>query len=289
MIRRNTIRAGAAALAVAGAALAPARPASAQIERVLAGIRLNTSVRNVIARFGNPKQVVVGDVPIRLPRTTVAGGVAGGGFSAAGGFGGAGGYPGAGGGLEGPAAGGVSPFPVTGGYPGGAGGYPGGGAMGGLEGPGGLPGMGGYPGGGAGGFGGYPGGGMGGPTDMPGGGFGGAIGGGGGFGNTNSTLARQQETTLIYDRPGGISYEFLIGADGRVIQIRAIGYTGTSVKTAKGIRLGSSYATVLQRYGYPEEHMNVGPILVASYRNKNHTQFQFLNNKVIAITIASVE
>jgi hypothetical protein len=104
-----------------------------------------------------------------------------------------------------------------------------------------------YGGGGPGGFGGF-------------GGFGGGGGGGGAtgaFGNTTSQAARQQEVTWIYNRQtppktGNIvSYEFLIGPTGRVIQIRTIGYSGGNVKTARGIKLGSTYRDIVRLYGYP--------------------------------------
>jgi hypothetical protein len=76
-----------------------------------------------------------------------------------------------------------------------------------------------------------------------------------------------------------------------VIQIKVIGYggKGVPVRTSRGIGLGSSYAQVQQKYGYPEEFQQVGPILVASYRNRAHASFQFLNGRVIAMTIASIE
>lgn len=247
---RNLFRVRATGAAALLASLVVTTPAQAQqnIERVLAGIRLNTSAKSVLSKFGNPTQIVVGDVGTRLPGNRAQGTAAG--------------QPG-GGGIEGsPGAPGVSPFPVS---------------------PGGLPPLGnsfGSPFGGA-------------PVPPPEGEGGGAVAPGGNtqYGNTLSTLARNQEVTWIYDRPGGTSYEFLIGPDGRVIQIKAIGYgnRGPNVRTAKGAGLGTPYVTVVQRYGYPEEHQQVGPILVASYRNRAHASFQFLNNRCIAVTIASTE
>ena len=310
MTWRDKARVYGVTLAAATTIGAMGSPASAQgIERVLAGIRLNTSSKNILAKYGNPTQVVVGEVGYRLPGR--AGGTAGtaatgGGFPGGGGFGGGGGFPGAPGGGGFPGGGG--------GFPGGGGGFPGGGPPGGGGYPGigggGYPGGGGFPGGGglpplgggrgarmggddgpaaAPGFGGgYPGGGGGGGF----GGFGGSPGAAGSsvgaFGATSSTVARQQEVTWIYDRPNGVSYEFLIGANGTVSQIRATGYKGGNIRTARGIVLGSSYSQVVSRYGFPEEHQQVGQILVASFR-RAHASFQFLNNKVIAVTIATVE
>ena len=156
-----------------------------------------------------------------------------------------------------------------------------------------FPGGPGFPGG----FPGAPGG-----PGFPGGPGGGPGMGMGPFGQTTSSMARQQEVTWIYNRKAGkevVSYEFLIGPSGQVIQIRALGYTGP-VRTARGVKLGSDYRDVVRLYGYPEGHMKPGNILVADYKNKAHVQFQFQNQrgqgdplkggyKVIAITIAAIE
>lgn len=324
---RDTARiCGVALAAVAVSVPALSRPASAQgIERTLAGIRLGTRAQNVLAKYGNPDEVIVGDVGVRLPAQTGGGaggaaGARGGGFGAPGGgfggglpaMGGPGGAPGGFGGVGGPTddvvgAPGGAPPPGAFGPPPGVGGGPGGGmpgapgGMGMMRGGGGSPGgYGGYAGPGgpggsgfAGGFGGGPPGGFGGP----GGGFGAGDGVGGGgavgtFGQTTSTLARQQEVTWIYNRRVSnniVSYEFLIGPSGNVIQIRALGYSGGSARTQRGVRLGSAYKDVVRLYGYPEEHAKVGPVLVASYRRRAHASFQFLNEKVFSITIATVE
>jgi hypothetical protein len=109
--------------------------------------------------------------------------------------------------------------------------------------------------------------------------------------------------TWIYNRKINnnlVSYEFLIGPSGQVVQIRVSGYYGGNSRTRRGVALGSTYKDVVQKYGYPEEHYQVGRILVASYRGRAHAQFQFLmdrpqsnpmatGNKVVAITIATVE
>ena len=50
----------------------------------------------------------------------------------------------------------------------------------------------------------------------------------------------------------GLTYEFIVSSDGRVIGIKAYGYRG-DVKTNKGISLGSSYTDVIEKYGYPEK------------------------------------
>ena len=292
-------------LGLAAALFASAGQAHAQdIERVLAGIRLNSKSSTVLAKYSNPNQVVIGDAGV--------GGFAPGGGAAGQGDPGGGGDPRGGdprgGGLPSLSGGGGRSGPPTrGGF--GGGGGPVAGPPGGFRGGGGP--QSGPPGGfGGGGFGGTAdgdGGGFGGPPGGFGGGDprgGGNAGGGvGGFGNTVSTLAQQQEVTWVYNRKVKndlVSYNFLIGPNGNVIQIRVAGYSDSATKTKRGIGLGSTYKDVVKAYGYPEEHARYGRVLVASYRSRAHVSFQFLNqtpqsnpfasgNKVIAITIATVE
>ena len=150
-----------------------------------------------------------------------------------------------------------------GGYPGGGGGYPGGG--------------GGYPGGG----GGYPGGGGG----YPGGG-GGYPGGGGGTDATGGALPVKQAVTLIYDRAMGGDIEFTISPDQRVVQIRETGYKG-AYGTARGIKLGTTYAQVIAHYGSPENTFLTGPILNIDYKDTLHCGFQFLDQRLVGIVVAT--
>lgn len=304
ILRKQLVATGLAALVAGGTVVAlPSQTAQAQAdqyERVLASIRLNSKATSILKAYGNPNDVVVGDVGIReAPGGGQGGaqaGAGGGGLGAPGG--GRGGLtPGGGPGAIGGGRGGLTP----GGAPGGFGGAPSGfgGPPPGFGGPpsgfgGGREDGGGFPGAGGGGF---PGGG---------GGFPGAGGGSGTgqFGQTVSNLTPQQETTWIYNRKAGkdvVSYEFLVGQGGAVTQIRTIGYAGGNVRTKKGVQLGTTYKDVVLRYGVPEEQFRVGRSLIASYKNRNHVLFQFLNqrgqqenpysagNKVIAITIASVE
>jgi hypothetical protein len=194
-----------------------------------------------------------------------------------------------------------------------AGGGGGGGKMGSMGGGSGSK-MGGGDGemGGMGGMGGGMMGGMGGMMGGMGGDTGGSV---GAFGRTQSSVARQQEVTWVYNRTTkdakgqttAISYEFLINPGGSISQIRCLGYhspikpsTQTpSITTQKGIRLGSSYVEILRAYGQPDSYEKSGNILVLSYPKK-HVQFQLINQKeqaepskaayrVIAMTIATVE
>ncbi len=288
-----------------------------QYERYLAGIKLNSRAGNVLKYYGNPNDVVIGDVGFRDQPAGAGGGAAGQAGAGAGQAGRSGGVGGGsqslGGGRGSLGRGGGGPPAGFGGPPAGFGGPPAGfgGPPAGFGGP--PAGFGGPPAGfggaGRGGGeelgGGLPGGFGGAPAGLGGGGVGGAQGGGvGGFGATQSNTSPQQETTWIYNRRAGkdvISYEFLVGTGGTVSQIRAIGYAGGNIKTSKGVQLGTTYKNVVLKYGVPEEQFRVGRSLIASYRGKNHVVFQFLNqrgqqenpfsagNKVIAITIATIE
>lgn len=308
ILRKQLVAAGLAALVAAGTVIAlPSQTAQAQAdqyERVLAGIRLNSKATSVLRAYGNPNDVVVGDVGIReAPAGAGQGGSqagTGGGLGAPGGarggFGASGPVGMGRGGSSGPPAGFGGAPSGFGGPPAGFGGPPAGfgGPPAGFGGDGDARGGGGFPGASGGGF-----------PGAPGGGFPGSGGGATGqFGQTVSNLTPQQETTWIYNRKAGkdvVSYEFLVGQGGAVTQIRTIGYAGGNIKTKKGVQLGTTYRDVVLRYGVPEEQFRVGRSLIASYKNRNHVLFQFLNqrgrqedpysagNKVIAITIASVE
>lgn len=335
---------------------------SKDLERTLAGVRLNASSRTVLSKFGNPNEIYIGDIGVRIPGTGaqqgggmgmgegagmaggpgMMGGMAGGaGPSMMGGMGGGSGSMGAPASMMGGMAGmrgGSGPMGGAGMMGGMAGGGGGGkmGAMGGGSGSMGAPaGMSGAPSSMMGGIGRMGGGGskMGGGDGEMGamnggmggmmGGMGGMMGGMGGdtggavgaFGRTQSSVARQQEVTWVYNRTTkdtkgqttAISYEFLINPGGSIAQIRCLGYHSPikptaqtpSITTQKGIRLGSSYVEILRAYGQPDSYEKSGNILVLSYPKK-HVQFQLINQKeqaeptkaayrVIAMTIATVE
>jgi hypothetical protein len=300
------------AVMVVGGMFALAQSADAQsYERQLAGVRLNTSSKQLLAKFGNPNEVFIGDVAART-QPGMGGGMGGDeGGSMPGGMGGP-----SMGGMGGPSMGGMG-GPSMGGPPAGMMGR---GSMGGPPaGMMGRPGMGGGPPSGMmgrGSMGGPPAGmmgrgSMGGPGvggeegGMPGGGMMGGGGmGGGSFGNTNSTGVSVQEVTWVYNRKFKndlISYEFLLSPQGTVSQIRVVGYTGGYAKTQKGIVLGSSMADVIRRYGHPEKQSIAGQgILLLDYSKKHHMSLQLQLQKVpndpvkkiyrvIAIVVATIE
>ena len=92
--------------------------------------------------------------------------------------------------------------------------------------------------------------------------------------------------TLIYDRQNGGSLEFTISPDKRVIQIRETGYTG-AYGTSRGIKLGMKYSDVNRLYGYPENTLIQGPIINTDYKDTLHCGFQFLDQRLVGIIVAS--
>lgn len=305
------------------------------IERQFLGIRMLSKVQTVLARFGNPTQVTVGQVAYNLPGAQA--GMAGmAGVPGRAGLAGAPGMPGMPGVSGYMGTGPVPGMPTYGGYGGmppmaGVGAATGmGGAMvgrrGGMIGGGmgrfgggagldeaegmamaggpmmgapttGTPGLPGLPGGiGAPARPGMPG--MPGTPAMPGmpgyGAMGGAPAGLGlpsvGLRTTPGGMLYEQETTLIYERPGGVIYEFLVNKDGYVVQAKAIGYEDKSglARTSRGIKLGDTYQKVVAVYGWPKEHQNMGATLYVRYPN-HHVGFQFYDNKVVSIIVAAME
>jgi hypothetical protein len=72
-----------------------------------------------------------------------------------------------------------------------------------------------------------------------------------------------------------------------------LGYK-SSVRTSRGIALGSTYADVVEKYGYPEDHSLTGqsggePVLTASYMNREHVAFRFVDDKVVGIIVSAAE
>jgi hypothetical protein len=319
-------RSGVAGVAVVACLVGLTNPAHA-IERQFLGIRMLSKVQTVLARFGNPTQVTVGQVAYNLPGQQA--GMAGmAGVPGRAGLAGAPGLPGAPGMAGFTGTPGVPGMPPYGGY----GGMPpmaGVGAMGGRAGMGrfgggagldeeegmamtGGPMMGGpmmgAPTTGAPGLPGLPGGigspmrpgmpSMPGTPAMPGmpgmAGMGGTPAGVGlpsvGLRTTPGGMMYEQETTLIYERPGGVIYEFLVNKDGYVVQAKAIGYEDKSglARTSRGIKLGDTYQKVVAVYGWPKEHQNMGTTLYVRYPN-HHVAFQFYDNKVVSIIVAAME
>ena len=158
------------------------------------------------------------------------------------------------------------------GYPGsqsGQGGFPGSGSSSGGTGQ--LPGFPGVPSGGG----------------FPGSSSSGFPGGASGFpGSAAAAAPVKPPVTLVYNRPNGGSLEFTISPDKRVVQIRETGYSG-SYGTGRGIKLGTSYSAVVARYGYPENTEISGSIINIDYKDTLHCGFQFLDQRLVGIIVAS--
>lgn len=217
------------------------------VEMSLAGIKLGRPAADVLKKYGNPTRVTVGTASVGY---TTPGQNQPGGIPA-----------------PGQAPGGYSPLapltPVMNAYNNYANEASGGGTPGSLPT---LPGLG------------YPG-----APGMP----GGMPGAPGAPGAQPSDSVVEEEVTWTYDLSDGTTLEFLISQTGRIIQITVGGdrpYTGS--RTAKGIKLGSSYKDVIFKYGYPEGHQHVGRFLRASYADKQRCVFTFLGKRLVGITIA---
>ncbi len=130
-------------------------------------------------------------------------------------------------------------------------------------------------------------GGLPGPGGPP--GFGGPPGGQPGAGTSPGEQRIEMETVYIYRGKGGATYAFVLNKDGRVVQISAYGYKpDPNVRTARRITLGDSYSKVVKAYGYPQEHLYYGTVMLVRY-NKLGVAFQLdaKTNKVMAIAVAA--
>jgi hypothetical protein len=86
----------------------------------------------------------------------------------------------------------------------------------------------------------------------------------------------------------GFTLEIQADEDGRVVQLVGTSLAPCGVYTARGIGFGSSYARVIQAYGWPESQVMNGEFLQMSYQEKAHVAFQLLNKKVARIVVAEV-
>lgn len=124
--------------------------------------------------------------------------------------------------------------------------------MGGEDGPMGMSGAGGGAGGG---------GGQGGPGASPGSGGGGA--------NATGVIY----TRWVYKR-GMSKYGFVLDRQNRVVQIEAIGMTDGRVKTRKGAMFGSSFGTLIKKYGTPDGYEINGDSIIVRFLQRNKVAFR---------------
>ncbi len=99
------------------------------------------------------------------------------------------------------------------------------------------------------------------------------------------------EVTLVYEKPNGLTYQFLLSPSGSVLQITALGYQDSSATTSRGVTFGTSLTQLENRYGYPENqpHTNADKVMVVDYSKKAHVAFELLDNTVVGIVVAAID
>lgn len=80
-------------------------------------------------------------------------------------------------------------------------------------------------------------------------------------------------TRWVYNR-GGSKYGFIIDKNGRVVQIEAIGLQNPKVRTRKGVGFGSTFATIIKKYGNPEGYEIAGDNILMRYLTRNKVAFR---------------
>ncbi len=98
-----------------------------------------------------------------------------------------------------------------------------------------------------------------------------------------------REVTWIYRFAKNKTLEFIIDAEGRVLQIAAYGVEWPGLRTSKGTHLGSTYKEVILAYGFPETHERAGIEMVLKYANSHRVAFTLVGNQVVGITIAFMD
>jgi hypothetical protein len=119
------------------------------------------------------------------------------------------------------------------------------------------------------------GGGGGGPkanSTAPGGGGAPAPGGGGGGGSTTSTTT--QYTRWVYKRPNA-RYAFVLDKYNKVIQMEAVGINDSNVKTSRGIKFGSTFAQLMERYYEPDGYDISGDGFIVRFLQRGKVAFRF--------------
>jgi hypothetical protein len=110
------------------------------------------------------------------------------------------------------------------------------------------------------------GGGSGAPGSMSGGAPGGSLGG-------STTSTRTVFTRWVYRRPTG-QYSFIFDKFNHVVQIEAVGLSDGKVRTARGVTLGASFKTIVEKYGAPDAYEIAGSSLVVRYLVRHKVAFR---------------
>lgn len=110
-----------------------------------------------------------------------------------------------------------------------------------------------------------------GPDGRPSGsGGGGGAGGGGTTGNITTQYVR-----WIYRRGAGSSINFVLNKFNKVVQIEIIGISNSAARTTKGITLGTSMASVIQKYGDPDGYDIGTDYFMVRFLRSHNVAFRF--------------
>jgi len=219
------------------------------VERSLLGIHIYSNVSAVLHKFGNPNYVLNVGQSFNSNSGTVNGGATGQGF----GNGPTGGFAGSDS-PPGGFAGGLIPSGFNPGEPGQ---------------PGALPPL-------------QP---AGGPVAA----FGQSQGNGEANAQTSASTVVAGEVTLVYQKPSGVTYQFLLSPSGSVLQITSLGYSDALTKTTKAVRFGSSYTQLIRKYGYPENQSESNGVRIVDYSKRAHVAFELVDNSVVGIVVAAID
>lgn len=108
-----------------------------------------------------------------------------------------------------------------------------------------------------------------GDAGQPSGGGGGA-GGGGTTGNITTQYVR-----WIYRRGAGSSINFVLNKFNKVVQIEIIGISNSAARTTKGVTLGTSMASVIQKYGDPDGYDIGTDYFMVRFLRSHNVAFRF--------------
>jgi hypothetical protein len=96
--------------------------------------------------------------------------------------------------------------------------------------------------------------------------------GGGGGGSTTST--NTQFTRWVYKRPNA-RYAFVLDKFNKVVQIEAVGINDSNVKTSRGIKFGSTFAQLMERYYEPDGYDISGDGFIVRFLQRGKVAFRF--------------
>lgn len=101
----------------------------------------------------------------------------------------------------------------------------------------------------------------------------GAAPGGAGMGAGAGASDRVTVTRWVYNR-GMARYAFILDKFNRVVQIEAVGMNDSRVKTAKGVKFGSSFGSIIRTYKAPDGYEISGTNIVMRYLVMDRVAFR---------------